>query len=109
MALPPEVFKKLMMRDDLTCHSEAQVLSLVERYIHSKPQDQFDELKSLLVPVVRLDKLPSDRLIQLSKGAVGILQGCEQEVTDALCRRLKAFDCQTGETFLMIKDRNYYG
>ena len=39
MALPPEVFKKLMMRDDLTCHSEAQVLSLVERYIRSKPQD----------------------------------------------------------------------
>jgi hypothetical protein len=37
MALPPSLFKHLMQRDDLTCYSEASVLSLIEKYILSKP------------------------------------------------------------------------
>jgi hypothetical protein len=33
MALPPPVFKALISRDDLTCYSEASVLSLLEKYL----------------------------------------------------------------------------
>jgi len=39
MALPSELFKMLMMRDDLVCSSEAEVLSLVEKYISRQPQN----------------------------------------------------------------------
>lgn len=38
MALPPALFKQLMQRDDLTCYSEASVLSLVEKYIERRPK-----------------------------------------------------------------------
>jgi|LauGreDrversion4_2_1035121.scaffolds.fasta_scaffold2916440_1 BTB And C-terminal Kelch len=63
IALPPPLFQSLMQRDDLTCHSEAQVLSLIEKYITRRPQSDYENLKQLLIPCVRLDKLPSDRLI----------------------------------------------
>lgn len=75
LILPLDIFKALVMRDDLTCQSEAQVLSLIEKYILRQPQETMDSVKNELLPCIRLDKLPSDRLIQLNKNPAGIFQG----------------------------------
>jgi hypothetical protein len=81
-----------MSRDDLTCYNEASVLSLVEKYILRKPKEKYEELRKDLIPVVRYDKLPADRLIQLSNDKIKLLEGYEKEIMDALCRKLKAWD-----------------
>ena len=75
LALPWPIFKALVSRDDLTCQSEACVLSLVERYILSQPKTEYETLRKELLPCIRLDKLPADRLIQLNKNPIGILEG----------------------------------
>lgn len=38
MALPLNLFKHLISRDDLICQSESDVLRLVERYVFTRPQ-----------------------------------------------------------------------
>jgi hypothetical protein len=42
LALPPEIFKRIMSRDDLFCEDEAHVLSLIERYISQRPSEEYE-------------------------------------------------------------------
>jgi hypothetical protein len=109
MVLPQEMFKALMQRDDLTCFSEASVLSLVEKYISRQPLELQEQCKNDILPVVRIDKLPADRLIQMSKNPQGIFSGYQEEIKNALCRRLRVYDQQTSNRFAITNNRNYYG
>ena len=108
LALPPKHFHQLMSRDDLTCNEEADVLALVETYISRKTADVIEETRKELVECVRFDKLPNDKLIELSRGG-GFSKGFEQVIIDALCRKLKAYELQSGGKLPNTRDRNYVG
>ena len=61
LSLPPVIFNQLMSRDDIICNDEEQILNLVLSYIKQYP-DQLELLK-----LVRLEKLPTNVLVGLSK------------------------------------------
>lgn len=49
-------------------------------------------MRNELIPLVRLEKLPSDMLIRLSKENPLLYQGREQDIMDALCSKLRLYD-----------------
>lgn len=47
--------KEVLVRDDLICNTEQDVLGLVLTYINNKLDEQFASLKKELMPCVRFD------------------------------------------------------
>lgn len=58
--------KTLLMRHDLVCNSETDVLTIVLTYIKTKVQEHYDAIRKTLLPCVKFDQLDSDTLIKLS-------------------------------------------
>ena len=66
MKLPVDEFGKIIQRDDLKCRSEDHVLDVTLSYIESATQRIFNETRKALIPLIRLDLLSKNRLIELS-------------------------------------------
>ena len=79
LKLPVQEFAKVLKRDDLTCHSEDQVLNLTLNYIDLARERILNELRTMLMPLIKLDQLSKQSLIDLSK-KTELIKGMEHLV-----------------------------
>ena len=79
MKLPVDEFAKVLKRDDLTCHSEDQVLNLTLNYIDLARERILNEIRTMLMPLIKLDQLSKASLIDLSKRS-DLIKGMEHLV-----------------------------
>ena len=88
LKLPFQAFKNVLRRDDLRCRNEDQVLDLLLTYLR-KEKDRFcNDLRNALMPMIRLDLLTKERLIELAQSKPDFIRGFEHIVIDALCAKL---------------------
>lgn len=55
LKMPANELRDLLMRDDIICNTEQDVLHLVLTYIKTKVQEQFDAVRSELIQCIRFD------------------------------------------------------
>ena len=66
LKLPVQVFKNVLKRDDLKCRDEDSVLDLLLNYLTKEKERFTSELRKALMPMIRLDHLSKERLIELA-------------------------------------------
>ena len=88
LKLPIEEFGRVLKRDDLKCRSEDHVLSLTLTYMEKAQQKIIEQTRVSLMPLIRLDLLSKDRLIELSTKWPDLIYGMEKKVIEALCAKL---------------------
>lgn len=66
MNLPAQTFKNVLRRDDLKCRDEDHVLELLLNYLRKEKERFTNDLRKALMPLIRLDLLSKDRLIELA-------------------------------------------
>ena len=77
LRLPIGAFSKVLKSDDLKCRSEDHVLGLALNYIDAAQQRVFHEARRQLMPLIKLDLLSKERLVELSTDKSGLIQGME--------------------------------
>lgn len=90
-ALPPSHFRQLMARDDLVCKDESEIFDCILQYIEKNARESYNSTRSQLLSCIRLDKLSPEKLVAMSKEK-NLDPRFQQQVIDALCRKLKAFE-----------------
>lgn len=102
MKLPVEDFSSMIKRDDLKCRSEDHVLEMTLNYIEIAAEKTFNEARTALIPLIRLDLLSKDRLIELSTQKPAFIKGFEQQVIEALCAKLESSNTGSPSPFNTI-------
>ena len=89
LKLPIKEFSRVLKSDDLKCRSEDQVLNLTLAYIERVQKQIYEETRALLMPLIKVDLLTKEKLVELSTSHGNLIKGMENKIIDALCSKLQ--------------------